>query len=56
MRCLSASLSIKELINNKLKKVLEISVLYKYFELDESRIKEKRLKWGVINSLNVLCY
>ena len=46
MSCLSTSLSLRESSNNKLKKVPEISVLYKYLELDESRIKEKTLKWG----------
>ena len=44
MSCLSTSLSLRELINIKLKKVQEISVLYKYLEIDESKIKEKTLK------------
>ena len=53
MCCLSASLSLRESINIKLKMVPEISVLYKYKELDECILKEKTLKWGVITSLNV---
>ena len=52
----STSLSLRESINIKLKKVPEISVLYKYKVNHKARIKEKTLKWGVINSINVLFY
>ena len=44
MRCLSASLSLRESNNNKLKKVPEILVLYKYEDIDDYRIKEKTIK------------